>query len=306
MIFLRKVVSTFRDLALGAAAATWLAAACAWAEDATPANGPDAPTCDHAAFRVILDVGHTAEFPGAKSARGEHEYDFNLRLAKLIQQQLTDAGYAKTTLLVTSGPTQRGLGQRVARANNLGADLFLSIHHDSVPDKFLEKWIYEGTKHSYSDRFSGHSLFVSSENPEFRASVLFGKLLGEQLKTRGLQYAHQYSQPFMGSRRRQVVDGDVGVYRFDHLRVLSATHMPAVLLEAGSIINRDEELAMETPERQGLISTAVVDAVASFCALRRPVRPTQMARKPTTAPAAKPAMRPASASSVVSPFAKRP
>ena len=276
------------------------------AEEAAPAKTPDAPTCDHATFRVILDVGHTAEVPGAKSARGAHEYDFNLRLAKLIQQQLTEAGYAKTTLLITSGPTQRGLGRRVARANSLGADLFLSIHHDSVPDKFLEKWTYEGEEHSYCDRFSGHSLFVSSENPEFRASVLFGKLLGTQLKTRGLQYARQYTQSFMGHFQRKLVDGDVGVYRFDQLWVLHATHMPAVLLEAGSIINRDEELAMAAPERQALISAAVVDAVDNFCALRRPVGPAAVAHKPSTPPAAKGAMRPAAASTFVFPFAKRP
>jgi hypothetical protein len=41
--------------------------------------------------------------------------------------------------------------------------------------------------------------------------------------------------------------------------------MPAVLLEAGSIVNRDEELEMSSPERQQLISAAVVDAVDSFC-----------------------------------------
>jgi N-acetylmuramoyl-L-alanine amidase len=301
----------------GVAAAAWLVAApcaltpstwikSAWAEDAAPAKPPDAPACDHAAFRVIIDVGHTAEVPGAKSARGAHEYDFNLRLAKLIQQQLTDAGFAKTTLLITSGPTQRGLGQRVARANNLGADLFLSIHHDSVPDKFLEKWTYEGEEHTYSDRFSGYSLFISGENPEYRASLLFGRLLGGELKTRGLQYAHQYTQPFMGRFRRQLVDADVGVYRYEHLRVLMATHMPAVLLEAGSIINRDEELAMGTPERQGLISSAVVDAINKFCAQRRPVPPVEIARRPAATRAAKPAMRPAAASSFVFPFAKRP
>jgi N-acetylmuramoyl-L-alanine amidase len=44
--------------------------------------------------------------------------------------------------------------------------------------------------------------------------------------------------------------------------------MPAVLLEAGSIINRDEELALASPERQALISDAVVDAVAVFCRAR--------------------------------------
>jgi hypothetical protein len=41
--------------------------------------------------------------------------------------------------------------------------------------------------------------------------------------------------------------------------------MPAVLLEAGSIANRDEELVLASPERQQLISAAVVDAVDSFC-----------------------------------------
>jgi hypothetical protein len=42
--------------------------------------------------------------------------------------------------------------------------------------------------------------------------------------------------------------------------------MPAVLLEAGSIINRDEELELKAPERRALISAAVVKAAASYCA----------------------------------------
>jgi N-acetylmuramoyl-L-alanine amidase len=65
-----------------------------------------------------------------------------------------------------------------------------------------------------------------------------------------------------------LVDASAGVYRFDELVVLKETRMPAVLLEAGSIINRDEELALASPERQALISDAVVDAVAVFCRAR--------------------------------------
>jgi N-acetylmuramoyl-L-alanine amidase len=52
--------------------------------------------------------------------------------------------------------------------------------------------------------------------------------------------------------------------------VLIGTKMPAVLLEAGSIINRDEELAMDSPERQSVIATAVTDAVDKFCAAVKP------------------------------------
>jgi len=46
--------------------------------------------------------------------------------------------------------------------------------------------------------------------------------------------------------------------------------MPAVLLEAGSIINRDEELAMASPERQAAIGDALTEAVTAFCAARQP------------------------------------
>jgi N-acetylmuramoyl-L-alanine amidase len=44
--------------------------------------------------------------------------------------------------------------------------------------------------------------------------------------------------------------------------------MPAVLLEAGSIVNRQEELELATPERRSLTSAAIVAAVENFCAVR--------------------------------------
>src|SRR5439155_16674309 len=108
-----------------------------------PARGNE-PVCKRDAFRVVVDVGHTAKQGGATSARGALEYDFNLRLAKVIEQKLNGAGFSKAVLLITDGAMYKGLAARVSKANRLPADLFLSIHHDSVPDSFLEKWEYEG------------------------------------------------------------------------------------------------------------------------------------------------------------------
>jgi N-acetylmuramoyl-L-alanine amidase len=235
------------------------------AEPSGAAPSKPATACARADFRVVLDVGHTAESPGAKSARGLDEYDFNLRLAKAIDQALLDAGFAKTVLMVTGGPGIRSMYVRVARANELGANLLLSIHHDSVPDRFLEKWDYNGKPETFSDRFKGHSIFVSDDNADPKDSLMFGHLLGEQLKARGLQYTPHYTESFMGRWRRTLLDADAGVYRYDTLFVLKKTHMPAALLEAGSIANRDEELTMASPERQQLISAAVVNAVDNFC-----------------------------------------
>jgi N-acetylmuramoyl-L-alanine amidase len=229
---------------------------------------PAAETCDPRRFRIVLDVGHTSESQGATSARNDVEFGFNLQLTRLIGARLKSAGFVATRVLVTEGKARASLLKRVGTANSAHADFFLSIHHDSVPDKMLEPWEFEGAKSYFSDRFSGHSLFVSEHNPHFSASLAFARLLGRELKQKGLQYATQYSLPLMGRYRHPLLDKDVGIYRYDGLVVLSQTRSAAVLLEAGSIINRDEEMAMNSPERQELIATAVTAAMRAYCERR--------------------------------------
>jgi N-acetylmuramoyl-L-alanine amidase len=175
----------------------------------------------------------------------------------------------KTTLLVTRGKAQAGLVARVATANAAKADLFISIHHDSVPEALLASWSFLGAEGRHNDQFKGHSIFVSNEHPRYAKSLAFARTLGLALKARGLEYTPHYTDRIMGARRRQLVDKEAGVYRFDRLAVLIGTKMPAVLLEAGSIIHRDEELVMESPERQAQIAEAVAQAVEKFCAPRK-------------------------------------
>ena len=241
----------------------------AWASPADSVRQkPDRTSCDRAQFRIVLDVGHSAEVPGAFSARGVPEYEFNLRLANQLGTALKSAGFAKTAVLVTPGPARAGLFTRVARSNGWPADLFISIHHDSVPERFLEIWEYDGKPNRYSDRFHGHSIFVSNDNAQRDASLNFARLLGKQMKAHGLKYARHYAEAFMQERQRQLLDPEAGVYRYDQLIVLKDTTMPAVLLEAGSIVNRDEELLVQTPQYQARIGAALAEAVGLFCAKR--------------------------------------
>lgn len=232
---------------------------------------PKAPApekCEPRKFRIVVDVGHTPDSYGALSARNDPEFGFNFVLAKLITAKLKSEGFAATRLLVTDGKARPSLFKRVNAANDGRADLLLSIHHDSVPDKLLETWEFEGAKSYFSDRFSGYSLFVSQQNPHFATSLLLARMIGKQLKEQGLHYASQYTLPAMGRYRRQLLDKTVGVYRYDGLVVLSRTRGAAVLLEAGSIINRDEEMEMNSPERQELIAAAVAAGVGEFCERR--------------------------------------
>jgi N-acetylmuramoyl-L-alanine amidase len=232
------------------------------------ALNPAATTCDPSKFRIVLDVGHTAESEGAISARNVAEFVFNLRLAQRIEEKLKAEGFADTRLLLTEGKAKRSLFKRVAAANNLHANLFLSIHHDSVPNSLLENWEFEGKKSHFSDRFSGYSVFVSRKNPDFKTSQLFAELVGREMKAQGLQYAEQYTQAIMGRYQHPLLNKETGVYSYDELVVLRSTRMPAALLEAGSIINRDEELKMNSPERRDIISSSVTAAVKEFCDFR--------------------------------------
>ena len=226
---------------------------------------PAASACEPSKFRIVLDVGHTAESEGATSARNVAEFVFNLRLARRIEEKLKAEGFAETRLLLTEGKARPSLAKRVAAANDLHANLFLSIHHDSVPNSLLEDWEFEGKKSHFSDRFSGYSVFVSRNNPDFKTSLSFAELVAKEMKAQGLQYAQQYTLAVMGRYQHPLLNKETGVYSYDQLVVLRSTRMPAVLLEAGSIINRDEELKMDSSERRDIISGAVAAAAKEFC-----------------------------------------
>ena len=238
------------------------------AEDTATQHAADGGSCARSAFRVLIDVGHTITSPGPDSARGVPEYEFNLKLADVIAQSLHEAGFDKTVRLVTGGSRLTSLFRRVESANNLHGDLFISVHHDSVPDNLKETWQYEGKKYSYRDRFSGYAIFVSNDNADRAGSVAFGHSLGQELQKHGLSYTPHYTLPLMGRYRHELIDEEAGVYRYDHLIVLHTAHMPAVLLEAGSIVNRQEELELATPERRLIVADAVTAAVEDFCASR--------------------------------------
>ena len=101
----------------------------------------------------------------------------------------------------------------------------------------------------------------------------------------------------MGRFRRELVDPEAGVYRYDHLIVLHSTPMPAILLEAGSIVNRQEELELATPERRLIVAEAVTAAVEVFCTSRGQTvagRPSGNLPRTNTAPSER--VRPASLS----------
>lgn len=249
------------------------------------------------ALVIALDVGHVPKMPGqectplapcasgATSARGVAEYEFNLKLATSIKEELVRKGFASTHLMVPA--PNSSLQARVDRASALHANLFISIHHDSVRGEFLKPWSYDGHDRWYFDDSSGFSLHVSTKNVNYRESIGFAREIADQLMANGLHFttAHDPNTPY--GARKPYIDPSRGIYRRDSLHVLTHARMPAVLLEGGTIVNRDEELEASTPAYQSKIATAVQAAITRFCGY-----PSVAVDRVTDVPAAKPGRDP--------------
>jgi len=147
----RAIAVSLIPLLLSPIDVAWPAGVPKLAKAGSRAAAPEA--CEPRKFRIVVDVGHTPDSYGALSARNDPEFGFNFRLARLVTTKLRHEGFAATRLLVTDGKARPSLFKRVSTANDGRADLFLSIHHDSVPDKLLETWEFDGAKSYFTTAF---------------------------------------------------------------------------------------------------------------------------------------------------------
>ena len=210
------------------------------------------------AASVAVDVGHYYAKPGVISARGIPEFDYNLRLAREVAEALRSAGHR--TLLIGDDGLAENLGSRAPRA--AGMDLFISIHHDSVQPRFLASWASGGETFYYSDEFSGFSLFVSRLNSRTEASLKCASAIGAALRKAGFTPSRYHADPIVGENR-PFADETNGVHYFDNLAVLKTASIPALLFEAGVIVNRDEELRMRDPAVRRKIADAIVSGTVT-------------------------------------------
>jgi N-acetylmuramoyl-L-alanine amidase len=219
------------------------------------------PACEREEFVLAIDIGHSPKSPGATSAHGVPEYLFNRNLAGRLLAAARKRGYDEA-FIVNDGDSAMPLKTRTKLADRMDAELLLSIHHDSMPAKYLSRWTHQGASLRYGDQFHGHSIFYSERNGEARRSREFAELLGRELRARDLVPTPHHH----GYRSRRLVNRELGVYRFDPLILLYTADMPAVLFEAGVILNRQEELRLATMQHQDVLIDGILAAVDQFCA----------------------------------------
>jgi N-acetylmuramoyl-L-alanine amidase len=215
-----------------------------------------------------LDIGHLPTAGGAMGADGRMEYGFNRRMVELIAADLQQSNQIRV-VVVNLEAKRISLSDRAAAARAAGADLLLSIHHDSVNDRYLKaERQADGRVLHYCDRFRGYSVFYSGKSRQASESLEFARALGLAMRRQGLTPTLHHAEPIKGENR-ELVNPDLGIYRFDDLIVLKSAAMPAALLECGIIVNRAEEVELLTEERQQKVVAAIHEAVIAMANIVR-------------------------------------
>ncbi len=116
------------------------------------------------------------------------------------------------------------------------------------------------------------SLWVSQKNNKYEESLSFATALADRLMASGLKFTTHHDELTNTAKYGRVaplVDRERGIYdASDHIAVLYESRMPAVLLEAGMIVNRAEEQVLSSPALRVTVAKAVAEAVERFCAVR--------------------------------------
>lgn len=214
-------------------------------------------------FTVVIDPGHGGRDPGAIGKRGKEKtinLNVALKLGNLIKTNCPDVKIVYTR----NKDVFVGLDRRAQIANNANADLFISIHTNSVArgrtvrgtetytlglhrtDDNLEVAKKENAviliESDYEQRYAGF-------NPNSSESYIIFEFLQDKNMEKSVQLASLIQRQFKNTAKRI----DKGVHQAGFL-VLRETTMPGVLVELGYISTPDEE--------RYLLSEAGTDALA--------------------------------------------
>ena len=248
--------------------------------DLGPANGQTAsavPVKTPIAKPVIvIDPGHGGVDPGAISKGGSYEKDIVLILAKTMKEMLEKSG--KTRVILTrSTDVFIPLRDRVAAARAANADLFISLHADSIANKDIKGLsVYTlsqnasdaeaqalADKENKSDIVAG--LDFSNEPPEVT------NILIDLVQRETMNYSARFASRVIGEVQRETHNVlKINTHRFAGFAVLKAPDVPSVLVEIGYLSNEKDEKMLLSKEYRAKLAKALTRAIEGYFADEHP------------------------------------
>lgn len=218
---------------------------------------------------VAVDAGHGGVDPGASGRRGTHEKDVVLEIAKALAARI-NAEPGMKAVLTRDGDYFISLRERNARARRAHADLFVSIHADSIANPEV----------------SGSSVYVLSERGATNEAA---RMLAERENSADLMggiplddkdpvlsgVLIDLSQTASISASMVAADNvlkeldRIGEVRKPRVQqagfvVLKSPALPSMLVETAFISNRDDERKLSTPAHRAKLANAIFSGIEQY------------------------------------------
>lgn len=216
---------------------------------------------------VVIDPGHGGVDPGASGRRGSKEKHLVLAFSKLLYSKLSASGRYEVHLTRRRDVFIR-LSERVRIANKHHADLFISVHADSIrrgnirgatvytlSEKSSDKEAAAlAAKENRADIIAG----VDLEDAPDELAGIFIDLAQREAKNESIKFAKTAIRSMRGIRLNR------NPHRYAGFRVLKSPNFPSVLIELGYLSSRKDEKLLNSLRWRNSAAKAVAQAVNSY------------------------------------------
>ena len=217
---------------------------------------------------VMIDPGHGGVDPGAIGPRGTFESHITLKAARAVKRTLEASG-RYIVKLTRNRDIYIPLRERFDKAEKMGAELFISLHADTIKNRKVRGASVYTLSENASDKEA--ETLAAKEN---RSDIIAGVDLTQKSDTVG--------SVLISLRQRHTMDESAHFARFmvnnlgDSIRLLRNTHrfagfavlkspdVPSVLVELGYLSNRHDEKMLKTKRFRVKVSKAILRAVDAF------------------------------------------
>lgn len=217
---------------------------------------------------IVIDAGHGGVDPGAIGENGVYEKNIVLAAAQALKDALEETGRYKA-VLTRDGDNFIRLRERIAIARRVDADLFVSLHADSIKDDSLRGLSVYTLSENASDKEA--EALATSEN---KADIVAGIDLSDQepevtnilidlAQRRTMNYSARLAGYVVKEMERETkLLGRP--HRFAGFAVLKAPDVPSVLVELGFLSNHEDSRRLNDPAYRRKVAAGLTRAIDRY------------------------------------------
>jgi len=228
-------------------------------------------------FIVAIDAGHGGKDPGAVGRKGTHEKTVVLSIAKKLNNLFAQQK-GISSFLTRSNNKYLTLRERISRARRMNADIFISIHADSVKNRkakgasvyvLSNKGASSEAARWLAKKENSFDL-AGSINLKYKDPVLASVLIDlSQTTTRNLSYSLASS---VLKNIKKITPLHKKTVQKAGFVVLKSPDIPSILVETAFISNFNEEKRLNSRYFQNKIASSIYDGVLSYFKVKKTYR----------------------------------